>query len=312
MASLNVQDVFVPRLEKQNTRFSSRDAIVLLTFDDNYVDQSINLILSVAAHHPEGVSFVCICPELKDAHVQQLLALEQGILVKCYGYVPAVDTGRWSACAVFRLFCPWLLAEDIGRVLYMDSDILCTRSLQPLFELEVPCIAMAGEISGNVSSTQEETFRKEFPTQIYCNSGVVLFNLDHLRQNYTFDQLYSTLLDMSGNYIYLDQDFLNAYFMGKITYLNTYQYNFQAYELRRTRLYHKAIRYARLVHFSVGKPWTYKSDLILTALYLKHSRHPAMIRRVRKAACLGLLYRPFANLRRFLADIKYTFVPVTK
>lgn len=310
MDQLNIQDVFAPKLVQQNARFSSRDNLVLLTFDDNYVDQSINLILSIAAHHPTGVSFVCICPELKQENVQQLLALEPGIRLQCFAYTPAVDTGRWSPCAVFRLFCPWLLEEEIKRVLYMDSDILCTGSLDALFALEVPCIAMANEISGNVSSTQEETFRKDFPTQIYCNSGVVVFNLDYMRQNCSFTEIYDALCSLSGKVGYLDQDFLNAYFMGRITYLDAFHYNFQAYEVRRTRMYNKAVRYSKLVHFSVGKPWTCKSDLRLTLLYLKHSRHPAMIRRVRKAFCMGLLYRPCANFRRILGDIKYTFVPI--
>lgn len=308
MALVNsAAEVFSLQVKEQNSAFDSKDNIVLLTFDDNYVEQSINLILSIAHQHPAGVSYVCICPTLKPENMKLLIELKQGIQVLCYQYTPAVDTGRWAACAVFRLFCPWLLDENIHRVLYMDSDILCTGDLTDIFQLDVPCIAMCSEISGNVSEAQQHTFRKTYPTQVYCNSGVVVFNLDYLRQNHTFPEIYSALCEMSGKFVYLDQDFLNVFFMGRITQANPFHYNFQAYELRRTRLYKKALRHCRLVHFSVGKPWSYKADMPLIRLYLKHTYYPPMIKRVKKAATLRLLYAPYANARRLASNLKYAF-----
>ena len=125
-APIQPEDVFTLTGVHQNVAFSCSDHIVLLTFDDNYLDQSINLILSIARHNPRGVSFICICPQLKEESIGALLALVQGIQVRCYRFSLDFQMGRWALSAILRLFCPWLLDASIHTVLYMDSDILCT------------------------------------------------------------------------------------------------------------------------------------------------------------------------------------------
>lgn len=301
------QDVFsLARLE-ENSRFSPGDRLVLLTFDDNYVDQSINLILSIARYHPQGVSFVCVCPPLGEENRRTLLGLSQGIQLRCYDCREDFSTGRWVSGAVLRLFCPWLLEEEYHRILYMDSDILCTGSLEALFSMEVPLLAMCSEISGNVSPSRLTTVRPWLPTQIYCNSGVVLFNLDALRQRYSFRQVYEALLEWRGKFTYLDQDFLNVFFQGEITVLNPFFFNCQAYELRKTEFWKLALRQCSLIHYSVGKPWVYKTRLKLIRLYLKHSLYPPMTRRVRRTYVLSLLYSPIRIARRIASHAIHFF-----
>lgn len=107
-----------------------------------------------------------------------------------------------------------------------------------------------------------------------------------------------------GSITYLDQDFLNHFFMGRIAYLNPYQYNFQAYELLGSDMYAKALRDCRLIHYSVGKPWSYKTRMPLIRLYLKYSHHPAMTARVKKVFCQRIAYCPIAFARRLLSPIK--------
>ena len=303
-----VEQIFSLKLQEQNERFSPKDHIVLLTFDDNYIEQSINLILSISHHHPQGVSFICVGPQLKEENVNLLLSLAQGIQVRCYDFSLDYQMGRWALSAVLRLFCPWLLGNEIHRVLYMDSDILCSGSLQELFVAEVPCIAMCTEISGNVGKYQQETIRKCSPTRIYCNSGVVIFNLEYLRKNHTFSEIFSALNGYNGKFYYLDQDFLNVYFGSKIEVLNAFHYNFQPHELYGTPYFKSALKNCRLIHFSVGKPWLYKSRLFLIRLYLKHSKYEPMIRRVRKTFRMSLLYSPIRFARHTLSPFKQAWL----
>lgn len=262
------QTAFTLIHQVENKAFSPKDNIVVLTFDDNYLGQSVNLIFSIAKYHPQGVSFLCICPPLKEENQQILLGLAQGVQIRCYSAQEDFSTGRWVSGAVLRLFCPWLLGEEYHKVLYMDSDILCTGSLEKLFAMDVPLLAMCSELSGNVSAGRMETVRPYLPTQIYCNSGVVLFNLDALRAQYTFQEIYDQLLAWKGTFYYLDQDFLNVFFQGKITVLNPYFYNCQAYELRKTEFWKPALKQCSLIHYSVGKPWIYKTRLKMIRLYL--------------------------------------------
>ena len=176
-------EIFNLKLHCQNQLFNPSDHIVMLTFDDNYMDQSMNLMLSILRHNPSKVSFVCTCPVLKQENIDILMTLDAGIQVRCYEFALDLQMGRWALSAVLRLFSPWLLEDNIHRVLYMDSDILCSGSLTELFDTDVKCIAMCNEISGNVSLIQQGNVRPYVPTRIYCNSGVVLFNLNYLREN---------------------------------------------------------------------------------------------------------------------------------
>jgi len=300
----SAEHIFNLKFQQQNSSFNTKDHIVMLTFDDNYMDQSINLILSIVKHNPDNVSFVCTCPVLKEENIATLMQLNVGIQVRCYEFTLDLQMGRWALSAVLRLFSPWLLDESISRVLYMDSDILCSGSLSELFETDVRCIAMCNEISGNVSLIQQGNVRPYVPTRIYCNSGVVLFNLDYLRKNHTFHEIFTALTQINGKVVYLDQDFLNIYFQGKIDVLNAFHYNFQAYELKDTVFYKNALRNCRLIHFSVGKPWLYKTKLTYICLYLKHSLYPPMINRVKKTFLKSLLYSPVRTARHILSPLK--------
>ena len=302
-----VQDVFTLIEVRQNPFFSPEDHIILLTFDDNYLLQSINLIQSITKYHPQGVSFLCTCPRLKQKNIELLMDLPQGIQVRCYDFSLNFEMGRWALSAVLRLFCPWLLGEEIHRVLYMDSDILCCGSLQPLFEMDVSCLAMGNEISGNVGKGQQDMVRPYVPTRIYCNSGVVLFNLDYFRANHTFSEIFTALSSFNGKIYYLDQDFLNIYFTGKIDVFNSFHYNFQAYELYGTKYYEKALQNCRLIHFSVGKPWLYKSKPVYIRLYLRHSVYPPMIRHIQKVYTRSLIYSPIRFARHMLSPLKAAY-----
>lgn len=303
-----VEQVFSLNFSRQNSHFNPQDNIVLLTFDDNYLDQSINLILSIKKHNPGTVSFICVGPRLKDENIETLLSLDLGIQIRSYDFTLDYQMGRWALSAVLRLFSPWLLGEEIHRVLYMDSDILCSGSLRELFDADIRCIAMCNEISGNVNKYQQEVVRSYNPTEIYCNSGVVLFNLDYLRSNHTFSEIFTALNGYNGILHYLDQDFLNIYFKGNIDVLNAFHYNFQAYELYGTKYYGRALENCRLIHFSVGKPWLYKSKLVYIRLYLKHSEYEPMIRRVRKTYRQSLLYSPIRFVRHLLSPFKKVYL----
>ena len=304
IVTTSFNDVFSLHFSHQTALFAPLDNNIQLTFDDNYLDQTVNLMYSIIRHNPSGISFVCTCPVLSQKSVDVLMSLPFGIQLKCFAFALDLETGRWALSTVLRLFSPWFLDQEIHKVLYMDSDILCCGSLQPLFDLEVPGIAMCNEISGNTGKYQQDMIRPILPAQIYCNAGVTLFNLDYLRARYSFADIYGELQDRNGVFHYLDQDILNVFFRDNLLVLNAFHYNFQPHELKGTPFFKNALRNCRLIHFSVGKPWLYKSRLYLMRLYLKHSSYPPMIAMVMKTVAKRILYLPIATGRRMLSPIK--------
>lgn len=292
---------FALKLDRASASFSDHDRIVLLTFDDNYVDQSLNLILSILKYHPEGVSFLCLCPELTPENQNALLSAGCPVRLICYAHTPLISTRTWPACSIFRLFSPWLLDPQIHKVLYLDSDILCCGSIQALLDAEPPYLAMCSEISGNISPEQQPVITKYLPAEVYCNSGVCVMNLNAFRQQYSFDSFLSFLLAHYADLQYPDQDFLNYFFRDKIVILNGLLYNFQPHELWGSALYPQALRSCRLLHFSYCKPWRYRSELFLVQLYLRHSQYPPMIRKVKALRWKNALHiHTLTHLPRYL------------
>ena len=116
-SNYRAEEIFQLQFCQENPKFSPLDSIILLTFDDNYLDQSVNLMLSVAKYHPSGVSFVCTCPVLKESSIDILMGLPIGVQVKCYDFSLDWELGRWALSGGLRLFSPWMLREAIHRVL---------------------------------------------------------------------------------------------------------------------------------------------------------------------------------------------------
>lgn len=267
--------------DHSNASFSGHDHVILLTFDDNYIDQSINLILSILKYHPDGVSFLCLCPVLSAENQRTLLSSAYPIRLICYEHTPFISTRNWPACSIFRLFSPWLLDNQIHKVLYMDSDILCCGNIQPLLDAAPACLAMCSELGGNISPMQQQNITKYLPIEVYCNSGVCVINLDAFRQLYSFDSFVTLFLQHQADLQYPDQDFLNFFLRDQTVILNGLVYNFQPHELWGSPLYRRALRSCKLIHFSYCKPWRCRSELFLIQLYLRHSEYPPMIRRVK-------------------------------
>lgn len=311
IVSLKQDDVFTLSLEYRNDSFSASDNIVLLTFDDGYINQAMNLIASIYKYHRDGVSVICLCPSISDASINILKSNSIGVEVLRCSVNVEINTGRWPIATALRLFIPWFF-QDISRVLYLDCDIICSGNLEHLFEVDVPYIAMCSEISGNVGRSQNKKFRPNFPTEIYCNAGVAVFNLDSIRASVDFNNVLESFIDISSSYDYFDQDFLNVFFNKKITYMNNLHYNFQAYELIGTKYFDRASQQCKLIHFSVGKPWNKKTDKRLIKLYLQHSEYPPMIAICNKALTQNRLRSPYTFTRKQLSKLKWAIIGALK
>lgn len=292
---------------RENELFDVDDRLVMLTFDNNYVNQTINLMLSIVKHQSKKVSFYCVCLDLEEENVLKLLDLEIGVQVRIYQFNYKVDTGHWPQATLLRVFSPWLLDSCVEKILYLDSDILCCGSLDELYELDTPYIAMGNEISGNVSSgnrKNKKSLPEEHPAWLYCNAGVAVLNLRNIREHYEFADMFHKCCDICSTYYCNDQDFLNLFFYGKITYFNGLCYNFQPYELKGTVFYQYAVNKCRLIHFSSEKPWKDTGDRAIMRLYLTHSEYAPMRELVKKAYKASVLKAPYRAVYKQVIAIK--------
>lgn len=238
--------------------------------------------------------------------------------------------GYFPSSVWLRIFLPDLLAET-RRVLYLDADTIVTDDLTPLWSTD-----LGGNVLGAVTNPLYPFQPPYARTQLgiddpldYFNSGVLLMDLDAMRESDVVTDLVRYALDHPDNW-YPDQDALNAVLRGRWLALHP-RWNVQTtlFDLPSTQLpfpseaVREALAHPAVVHY-IGpfKPWRYMCTHPLQDLYLAQAaRTPwgvptypdrtvknAMLRRLplawldRLGAAERVVSRRWPLLGRYLAD----------
>lgn len=163
------------------------------------------------------------------------------------------------------------ILRDKQKVLYLDVDILINKDLSELFMTDLSEKPLAAVLdSGQLYSSR---FKKIAGR--YFNSGVLLMNLDHFRENNLVDKLIEEKRNLK-DYSLMDQHVFNIVFSENFVELPI-EYNFLYTNLSRAtekftieslnELYHSdyknlndILQEASIVHFaSKDKPWKFSN-----------------------------------------------------
>ncbi len=164
--------------------------------------------------------------------------------------------------AYYRYLIPEVLNNE-SRALYMDYDMMCINDLVPLYntDLEENYLgAVADYIVEN--SPKFRGFKDGISfrnNEIYANSGLLLFNLDNIRNSDVMAEFWKNLkqkdkiIKKEFN-IFADQTLANLTFKSKIKFLNP-KYNVFTTTLKDTKQKDPVI-----IHFTGSyKPFTYRN-----------------------------------------------------
>lgn len=128
------------------------------------------------------------------------------------------DVFRFTPYAIFRLFIPSFSCFK-GANLYLDVDTLANGDISKAFNVDISKVEMC------VCHDYLITLHDNNPNNISFNSGVLLINVDMVRQTKYFDkalELYKkTNPDMA------DQVVLNECWTKIMTWKNEYRFNYQ-------------------------------------------------------------------------------------
>ena len=114
-------------------------------------------------------------------------------------------------------YCRILLPRSLNvpRVIYLDCDVLVFRDLSKLFDLELPPGKILAAVPDSETLTLGDDSRKiagamNLPSEVaYFNCGVMLMNLDALREEHFFQRAVEFLNCWSGTYRFWDQSAIN-------------------------------------------------------------------------------------------------------
>jgi lipopolysaccharide biosynthesis glycosyltransferase len=175
-----------------------------------------------------------------------------------------------------RLWVADFFADDVDRVLYLDSDMVVVAGVGELWNTDLgDCVIAAVTIPG---STRCAAYG--IPERFgYFQSGVMVIDLKRWRDEKMFDRLLDYTSHNADKIVDADQDVLNAclydrrrplpYVWNVIApfYFNYHPLGISDAELREVR------RDARIIHFNgPSKPWSYLCRHPRTEDYWKYLR----------------------------------------
>lgn len=172
---------------------------------------------------------------------------------------------RYSPLAYARLMAGSLFPQ-YGRIVYLDADVLLAGDVAELYfsDLRGASVAAAGDglalwsIEKGTMHPHLEYMGNYLSSPLsYCNSGVLVLDLDQMRRRNLEHRLLQWLRSRPEPFPYPDQDILNIALHGDITPLPP-EWNFQflswTWDEERTRLL-RGTEFENVPSISCGRSW---------------------------------------------------------
>lgn len=216
-----------------------KDINILISIDDSYLNHAIDMIYSLSIHNDYFFNIYLVYSDLSDSSIDILSKFisdkKIGVL-KLYHF----DSSRYnfplfidyiSVSTYFRLFAPFIIDEDIDRLLYLDCDIICTGDISELYNCDFDDNVFVG--CKNMLDVDTSYYNFIFNERldmsvddVYINAGVLLINIDKYKNMASMDSILSFINNNKDLLYFQDQDVINKYFYGHIKVVDN-KYNYQ-------------------------------------------------------------------------------------
>lgn len=237
---------------------------VVVTVNENYVYPLKVMLYSLFSTQEEQITVILMHTEISAASVEMLKDfchfhkaefLEMRIEEDFFKKAPVME--HFSKEMYYRLLCPWLLS-DVDRVLYLDPDMVINDSLSSFFHMDLGGAALAAGRDRPTGMDNRARLNLN-PDTVYVNSGVILMDLDKMRERREEDIL-RLLEEKKEELLYPDQDIINLFWEGSIKVVeDCYNLNANILFLKEhlcTPFPKKMKKYAKIIHYpGKDKPW---------------------------------------------------------
>lgn len=197
---------------------------VLFCFDSKYEQHFGASVTSLLMNNPGRVQSVHIMIDKVTKQLKQKLdRISQDYKVELCIHKVDIEqlsdlkiTAHASAANYFRLLAPDILPETLGKVLYLDSDLIVNAPIDELFNSDITNYPLAA-CGDKVIATKQ---RLQLQGNYYFNSGVMLMNLDYWRREKLGLKAIDFIRSNPDMIILWDQDALNKIVDGNFINLN--------------------------------------------------------------------------------------------
>ncbi len=245
-----------------------------LSFNKAYLDYALVMLVSFCETNREHNEIYVLHSELESAdtaYIKEALSCYDAELVflNVTNYRWDLSTlptmQMWSREIYYRLMLPDIMPENVDRILYLDVDTIVHRPLNEFYYQDfdgndiVACVDSNGKEKPFEAFTEfQQSFIKPLWSSDfkYFNSGVILFNIAQMRENFGFDYYLSIMESWDYKMSAPDQDVLNYAHFGKVKFASSREFNLfarQAYNEGYTYEDLKGKNY--IIHYVGNKPW---------------------------------------------------------
>ena len=196
---------------------------ICLITDNNYFLPTLTAIESVKQNVPEEKCIYVLSDCLSSDNVKFLNRMSSNTTKIKFITVEenpcsSIDTSHAyvSKTAMIKFLLPRIL-KDLDKVLYIDGDVLVLKNIVEMYETDISDKYAAVVLDFTAMEKHKHHIDLKMPT--YFNSGMMLLNLERMRNDNITDKLIENKLNDKFR-IYMDQDALNLSFAGKIKVLS--------------------------------------------------------------------------------------------
>lgn len=249
---------------------------------------TVVVLQSIFEHHDERIDVYVIHSDLTDTNIQLLNDFIKRYNAKLHIITISEDTFKHAPLSIhiskesyYRLAAWKLLPEDMERILYLDGDLIVTKSLRPLYEesfrspnnqIENYFIVCEGT---GVSQKEWKVYDTlQIPREsLYFNSGVILMNLELLRREVNPQLIFDYIAEHVRELKYHDQDTLNALFYNRCKYVDWHVWNQTVIHIKDSREAAERLEKAAIIHYAgSSKPWQYNYNSWFMNLFWEYAR----------------------------------------
>lgn len=234
---------------------------ILLSFDNNYIDNSIVLLKSIEKYNPQNnINVYVFYDNLSSINrVKCIIATcFTNIKIKFIKVPKKIQLiFKMSKDSVmprityYRLLASKLLPKNIDKVLYLDCDTLVVNNLNTLYKTDIENYAVAA-VEGFCPDSRREKLNIS-SSKKYFNTGVLLINLNYWRKYNVWKKYCEIISEFNEKLERWAQDVINISFEKEIYPLD-FSYNTQQGLLKDNECLEKI----NIIHFTgsgIAKPW---------------------------------------------------------
>ena len=266
-------------------KFKNSNVIIpiAMSLDDTYIYTTIIAITSIMENSYKSTNYdfyIMHSPEFSLENKNKLKKIEKKynrcsitLINMEMRFKTAKTKGRITTPAYYRLALAELL-PNIDKIIYLDGDILAFDDLKEMYDFD-----MDGYYYKGYLDILQDSFNRE--NHIYICSGVVLINLEELRNDDMLNKTYKFMEENKERLrkeLYHDQPIINALYFRKIGILPAKFGMFAYPNLEKLNeditLYYNNKQYSKeeltnaylspkILHFTRGKPWKLRNNLKL-------------------------------------------------